>query len=88
MAFAALAAKFGIPMLGICAGQSEIVLGTGESIKIVAGGADKHLRILEEEVHCLCPTGEDSLPFLPIINKNFLVNSIHTRCIDSLSPLC
>ena len=88
VAFAALAAKFGVPMLGICAGQSEIVLGTGGSIKKVAGGADKHLRIFDEEVHCLCPTGEDSLPFLPIINKNFLVNSIHTRCIDSLPPVC
>lgn len=87
VAFAALASMKGIPMLGICAGQSEIILGTGGSIKKV-DNIDKHLRIFDEEVHCLCPTGEDSLPFAPIINKNFLVNSIHARCIDLVSPLC
>ena len=41
-------------MLGICAGQSEIILSTGGSIKKVKD-IDKHLKIYDEEVHCLCP---------------------------------
>ena len=88
VAFAALAANHGVPMLGICAGQSEIILGTGGSVKKVEGGFDKHLRLYDEEVHCLCPVGDDSIPFAPIISKDFLVNSIHTRCVGSVSPSC
>ena len=88
VAFAALASEYGIPMLGICAGQSEIILGTGGSVKKAAGGVDKHLRLYDEEVHCLCPVGENSIPFAPIINKDFLVNSIHARAVKTLSPVC
>lgn len=88
VAFAALASEKGVPMLGICAGQSEIILGTGGVIGKAKGGIDKHCRIYEEEVHRLYATGEKSLPFSYIINKDFLVNSIHSRAVEKVSPQC
>ncbi len=87
VAFATLASSKNKPMLGICAGQSEIILGTGGSIKKVKD-IDKHLKIYDEEVHCLCPVGDNSIPFMAIINKSFLVNLIHSRCVDKVSPNC